>query len=367
MIYIEKMIIIKKKLFLFRCTNIGAVTYRLLLNNFGLDGAIAYTESVLKENNKYKISSWVDIDEEIENTIKFGAKFITKEDEDFPKINGINDFPPILTVIGNTRLLKKNIITVIGTRNPSLQSRQYTKYLCKKWREKDYVIASGMAIGIDTSAHEENIENTIAVLPGGINVIYPKQNYFLYHQIKEKGLLMSSCYFDEQITYRHFPKRNRLLAALGDGIVVTEAMKNSGSLLTASYGEQYFKPIFSVPGHPLDIRYEGNNILLKRGAYLLDDPSVLMNKISSLLLKDNILPTFKIKDTINTNIPFKEKENIKRIVKNLLSITPLSIHDLIEYTKFNIGDVNYILMEMEILGEIERTCNGYISLIIDVK
>ncbi|OED45431.1 hypothetical protein AB836_00835 [Rickettsiales bacterium (ex Bugula neritina AB1)] len=358
------MTIIRKKLFIFRCGNIGTVTYKMLLKNFGIDGAIEYISQVLKENYKYKISSWEDIDKEITNLKNFGGRFITEEDNEFPKNN--DDLPPILSIIGNIELLKKKSVTVIGTRNPSLNGLQYTKYLCRKWREKDLVIISGMALGIDTIAHEENTSNTIAVLPGGIDIIYPKQNYFLYNDIKNNGLLISSCPFGENVTNRNFPRRNRILAALGNAIVVTEAMKNSGALITTNYGKKYNKKIFSVPGHPLDMRYEGNNILLKNGGYLMDDPQILVDKIFSLSMQEEeeIPLISSINNIFNKNISLKDKEILKKKIFNFLSILPVSINSIIEYTKYPIGDVNYVLTEMEILGEIERYFDNSVSLII---
>jgi DNA processing protein len=347
---------------LYRSENIGPITYRLLVNKYGINGIEALEEILKKENKKNNIPNMESIEEEISNHEKINSEILYYDHEDFPKnlYDKYGDFPPILSVLGNKNLLKKNILGVVGTRIPSLQGLQYTKYLCEELGKENYVILSGFAKGIDTAAHEASLKTgTIGLIPCGINIVFPPVNKFLYEEIKKSGLIMTDRPFNQSPISKNFPLRNKLLSFFIDGLVVTEATLQSGTLMTSNFVNKINKPIFSVPGHPLDLRYAGNNSLIQKGAILIDSPKTIINHLRNNLYE---LPQHLYEDsqyTINDNVTNTMREKIKKII----GFSPVSLESICEYSGYSIGEVNYILLELEILGKLERLFNGHVALI----
>jgi DNA processing protein len=344
---------------LYRSENVGPVTYRLLTDKYGIKNSIEALENMLKEK-KNNIPNMESIYKEIEDHTNINSEILYYDHKDFPKdlYDKYGDFPPVLSVLGNKDLLKKNIIGVIGTRLPSLQGLQYTKYICEELGKENYVVLSGFAKGIDTVAHESSLKTgTIALMPCGINIIFPTVNKFLYKEIKDSGLIMTDRPFNQNPISKNFPLRNKLLSFFVDGVVVTEATLQSGTLMTCNFATKINKHIFSVPGHPLDLRYAGNNLLIQKGATLIDNPKTIMQYLKKNLQESskNIYQT----TIINDNVTDKMRENILKII----GFSPLSIENICEYSGYSIGEVNYILLELEILGKLERLINGYVCLI----
>ena len=157
-------------------------------------------------------------------------------------------------------LLKKTSLSIIGARNASLNSCKYAERISRELGEQGYVVISGMARGIDRSAHQGAlISGTIAVLGNGIDIPYPLQNRDIYQTIKQSGLILSEMPFGQNPAVRFFPQRNRIIAALSDGCLVIEAAFKSGSLITASQAADRNVPVMAIPGSPLDPRAQGCN------------------------------------------------------------------------------------------------------------
>lgn len=344
---------------LYRTENIGPITYKLLVNKYG-ENTIDALENILKKEYKVNnIPSVEKIQEEINNHKNINSEILYYGHEDFPNdlYDKYGDFPPILSILGRKELLKKNIVGVIGTRLPSLQGLQYTKYICEELSKEDYVILSGFAKGIDTVAHESS-KNTIALMPCGINIIFPTINKFLYENIISSGLIVTDRPFNQNPISKNFPLRNKLLSLFANVLVVTEATLQSGTLMTCNFAKKINKTIFSVPGHPLDLRYAGNNLLIQQGALLVNNPQIIINHLKNKL-KEHINYINNNDLYINDNVT----DNMKINIKKLISIAPISIESICEYTGYSIGEVNYILLELEILGKLERLFNGYVCLI----
>ena len=235
---------------------------------------------------------------------------------------------------------------------------QYTKYICEELGKENYLILSGFATGIDTAAYESSLKTgTIALMPCGINIVFPTVNKFLYKEIKDNGLIITDRPFNQNPISKNFPLRNKLLSFFADGIVVTEATLQSGTLMTCNFAKKINKPIFSVPGHPLDLRYAGNNFLIQQGASLIDSVQTIIQYYKKNLQES--LEDIYIKNIINDNITDKMRENIIKII----GFTPVSLENICEYSGYSIGEVNYILLELEVLGKLERLFNGYVCLV----
>lgn len=184
----------------------------------------------------------------------------------------IYDPPKKLYVMGNVEILNNFGIGIVGTRRPTEYGVQITKSIAYGLARKNINIISGMAKGIDSSAHVSAIMakgKTIAVLGSGFNNIYPKENIKLFCEIINSGGAVVSEYAEDvKAVPQNFPKRNRIISALSSGIVVTEATKRSGSLITADFALEQGKEVFAIPGNVISRNSEGTNELIKQGAKL---------------------------------------------------------------------------------------------------
>lgn len=201
---------------------------------------------------------------------------ITIVDENYPHVlKPIKDPPFVLYALGNPLLLQLSpSLSVIGTRNPSNEAMLKMKLLVKPLIEKNWLIVSGMAKGIDSYAHKLALgyrNNTIAVLGGGFNHIYPKQNTMLYKQIAEKGLVLSEYPPDVPPKRFHFPERNRIISGLSFGTLVIEATERSGTLITVDQALDQGREVYAVPGSPLIPQTKGCHQMIQDGAKLVQN------------------------------------------------------------------------------------------------
>ncbi len=226
-------------------------------------------------NKKIKIKSQQEILKEVEMTEKISGTIIIFNDKIYPpQLKEIRSPPSSITTIGKNELLSKNRtnIAVIGSRSASAHGILIAKRISEQLAEKGITVVSGLAAGIDSAAHSiiENNHPTIAVMGSGINLIYPKQNTELYNKITKQGLVLTEYQFNTAPKPSLFPQRNRIISGLSHGVLVVEATKKSGSLITVRHALEQGKEVFSVPGSPLDPRYSGSLSLLKDGAKLVD-------------------------------------------------------------------------------------------------
>ena len=197
-------------------------------------------------------------------------------DKEYPKkLHRIYDKPILLYAKGNTKLLKSlKKISIIGSRNCSEYGKMVTQKLSYMLAKKDYTIVSGMAKGIDSYAHKGTLTakgNTIAILGSGVNYIYPEENKRLYNKILEQnGLILSEYGIDTKPIPEYFPARNRLISGISDKILITEASRKSGTMITANFAIEQGKTVYAVPGNITSTRSEGTNELIKDGAILVN-------------------------------------------------------------------------------------------------
>ncbi|MCB1328729.1 MAG: DNA-processing protein DprA [Maritimibacter sp.] len=182
----------------------------------------------------------------------------------------IPDPPPLLWAIGDTALLARPKIAIVGARNASSLGLRMARRLAGELGKQGQVIVSGLARGIDTAAHDATLETgTIAVLASGVDVIYPHENTVLGEEIGRSGLRLSEAPMGAVPQARHFPARNRIVSGLSRAVVVVEAAARSGSLITAKTALDQGREVFAVPGHPFDARASGCNMLIRDGATLV--------------------------------------------------------------------------------------------------
>ena len=276
-------------------------------------------------------------------------KVINFEDIEYPEsLRMIENAPKKIYAMGNINLLKEENISVVGTRRISDYGKRYGKEICKDLVLRDIPIVSGLAIGTDTLAHETALKyggKTIAVLPSGFENIFPQKNEKLAREIIEKGGLLVSEYSPEIVSDSNkFLERNRIVAGLGIALVVIEALKISGTSVTARIAKSQGKKVFALPGS-LDSKYSvGTNNLIKNGA----------NLITSAVDIIKSYPQFenrKLKTEASQNI----KEEYKKIFFNIFSDKYLSLEEIIKKTGMPTREVitKLTLMELEEIVEQE--------------
>lgn len=272
------------RLRLIRTNKIGPATYTRLLGRYGTaQNALDYLAS---EQPNLVVADEPSINAEFDAVEKFGGKFLFLGERNYPhRLAHIPDTPPVLAVKGNCKVYQNQTIGVVGARNASASGLKLTRKVCSDLSAHQVTIVSGLARGIDTEAHKASLTGgTIACLAGGLDIIYPPENQRLYDEIAEKGLLVSEMPLGTKPQARHFPRRNRIISGLSEGLLVIEAARKSGSLITARYAADQGRDVFAVPGSPLDPRAQGTNQLIKDGAILTQTAEDILTELSSMPL-----------------------------------------------------------------------------------
>jgi DNA processing protein len=279
----------------------------------------------------------------------------------------------MLIAKGNLSLLNRESIAIVGSRSANVNSHRFTKKLVNELCAEKLIIVSGMARGIDTTAHDAVLRNdlinddcgTIAVLGNGINIVYPQENKKLYDQIADNGLLVTEFVCDVMPLSANFPQRNRIISGLSMGVVVIEAKKSSGSLITANYALEQGRDVFAVPGFPGDINYSGGNNLIKNGAILVDSVDDILNVIQFSTVKP-IINLFDLDENfVDQNKHYitpdlNKVDHAKKLILDCLGSSSSSIEELISFSKLSVNIITTAILELELAQKIERTGTGRI-------
>lgn len=357
---------------LIRTENVGPITFNRLIERFGsAEKALNALPDLAKRGGKLeglKACPAADAEKEIERVQKAGARLIAKAEADYPPwLAEVEDAPPVITVLGHAALLKKPSLGVVGARNASLTGRKIAEDFAAKTGQAGYVIVSGLARGIDSAAHKASIATgTVAVVAGGIDVVYPPENEALYRQIAEQGAIVAESPFSTEPLARHFPRRNRIISGLSLGVLVVEAAAKSGSLITARMALEQNREVFAVPGSPLDPRAEGTNSLIRDGAHLATTAQDIIQVLRSLRLQPLGEPKAKGwtggGDLFSAPLPEPGQQLRHRILESL-SPTPVQMDELIRAVEAPAGEVLTIILELELAGRIERQPGNRVNLI----
>lgn len=346
---------------LIRSEGVGPTTFDKLLREFDtVERVLAAMPSLRSRGKPLLPANEKDIEKEYNALLKLGGQFILKDSPDYAEnLRHIADAPPVLSAIGNIGLLQKPMLAIVGARNASVNGRKLAATLARDLAAAGFVIVSGLARGIDTAAHEATLgTGTIAVLANGVDVIYPPENKKLYDAIAEHGLLLSENALGLEPNAQLFPRRNRIVSGLCQGVIIIEAAMKSGSLITARCALDQGREVFAVPGNPMDPRANGPNALIKNGqAHLIETAEDVLQAFSvfpSRTMETALLALDEEPELPLPNGPSMTDDQSRHAVLSCLSQTACLIDDIVLTSQVPVQRVLSILMEMELTGQVQR-------------
>ncbi len=366
---------------LIRTPHIGAVTFWELLSHFGSAGAAL---EALPEFAKYgsrislrTISSVAAVETELESAEAAGMTLHAAHEPGYPPLLArIEAPPPLLYAKGAGCVWDRPPVAAVGSRNASGAGLKFAGEISAELGRRGFLIVSGLARGIDGAAHRGSLPfGTCAVLPGGLDAIYPPEHARLAADIAQNGLLISECPPGFVARSQDFPRRNRIISGCCLGVVVVEAAERSGSLITARFAGEQNREVFAVPGHPLEPRAAGANRLIKEGAVFTTCANDVEDALRALLTawsrEERKIGEPRSADagevrTANAAtglaspraaLPlddFAFLEGAISQVQKLLSISPIDVDELCRLSGLEARHVNAALMSLDLAGRIER-------------
>ena len=342
---VQKMSELIDKLLILRSNGIGPVGYAKLIRQFGSVVAAADT---LRGDTKLVDS----VMREIDLANQLGVHFICDDDANYPvSLKNIKGHPPIISVRGNVNTLTQSCVGIVGTRHATAAGMRFVSDLAESFAKHSVAVVSGMAIGTDTAAHRGALRvsgntQTIAVLGGGVDYIWPLENESLYWEIVERGAVVSEMPIGFVPRGTNFVQRNRWIAGIAQKVILSEADLNSGSMRTAGFAMDFNRELWAVPGHPSDPRSAGPNSLIANGRAKLCSGAA-----DFFVEKDE-----KLKNC-SSGIKNSESENL---VLDALGTIPISESVLADVVKKSVSEIKRDLVVLELRGLIRKTDGGYV-------
>ncbi len=358
---------------LIRSENVGPVTFRALINHFGgAEPALAALPALSRRGGRPDIRICPrDVAEaELEAARAIGAQpLFTIEPGYPPALAAIDAPPPLLYVKGNAGHLARPMIAIVGARNGSAAGQKLARHFAARLGAAGFVIASGLARGIDGAAHEAALAHgTVAVLAGGIDNVYPPEHAALQQAIGERGCLLSENRPGFVPRAQDFPRRNRIISGVALGVLIVEAARRSGTLITARMAGEQGREVFAVPGHPLDPRAEGTNRLLKDGATLVTEPEDILAALAPMLREPPARAPDVLGEPFTAPLASREPElphigaSDRERLLGALGPAPVDVDELARATGLDIRAVQIALIELALAGRIERHGHQLVSL-----
>jgi DNA processing protein len=342
-----------------RTESIGPSSFAALIARFG-DPREALNEAPRLARRggakgELRIPSEADARAELDALAELGGRLIASVEPDFPTGLAVLDPPPpVISVLGRTEILQREMVAIVGARNASALGIKFATQLARDLGEAGLVVSSGLARGIDHAAHSGALETgTVAVVAGGVDVIYPPENTSLYEKITRQGAVIAELSLHTAPLARHFPRRNRLISGLARGVVVVEAAERSGSLITATYALEQGREVFAVPGSPLDPRARGSNRLIREGATLTETAEDVVAMLRPILGQSFGASVSSEPAAMVTPAPEKT-DAVRALVEEKLGPAPVEIDELIRQCGVPPADVLTVLLELELAGRVQR-------------
>ena len=362
------------RLRLARTSGIGPITYRRLLARYGTAAAaIDALPGLAKAGGRatpFRAAEAADVERESARLAKLGGRMLVLGEPGYPEMLALlEDAPPLLSVLGDPACFAIRAVGLVGARNASANGQRMAELLAADLAARGIIVVSGLARGIDTAAHTGAMHTgrTIACVAGGLDMPYPPENAALQARIAANGAVVTEAPLGTAPQSRHFPRRNRLIAGLALGVVVIEAARNSGSLLTAQLALDADRAVYAVPGSPLDPRSNGANDLIKAGA-------VLVTQAADVL---ETLPEFPASTAVRLPLGFEESPALwdhapepepnmvlaRNSVASLLGADPTLVDDLVRRCQLSASTVVAVLLELEVAGRVQTMPGHRVALL----
>ncbi|MGZ8192916.1 MAG: DNA-processing protein DprA [Methylobacter sp.] len=343
-----------------RITGIGCRTFLRLLETH--TPAQLFAESTqalstlgLKNDSIQAIKNpdWTIIDADLAWLEQSNNSVITFNDPNYPpQLKEISDPPPLLFVRGNPELLSAPQIAIVGSRNPSSLGLETARNFAKTLSHSGFVITSGLALGIDAASHQGALNAkgyTIAVAGTGLDRVYPARHKDLAIQIVNTGAMISEFPPGTTAKANHFPRRNRIISGLCQGLLVVEAAKQSGSLITARMALEQNREVFAIPGSIHNPLARGCNALIREGAKLVETTQDILEELNQYNQQyENSLPV-----DMQSTLDLEQQTLLNRVM-----FSPTSIDDLVEDTGESVEIISSMLLILELQGYIEAAAGG---------
>lgn len=345
---------------LIRSRRVGPVTFFRLLREHGSAAAaldalphIAVEAGV----QGYATFSHKAAYDEMAAGLAMGFKLLCYSDAEYPSaLRDMPDPPPVLWSLGNTALLERPAIAMVGARNASSLGVRMTRFLANDLGAAGFVVVSGLARGIDAAAHSAALPTgTIAVQAGGIDVVYPRENSNLHDEIAQQGLRLSENPLGLIPQARHFPQRNRIIAGLAQATLVVEGALRSGTMITARDAAELGREVMAVPGSPMDARAAGCNALIRDGASLI---RTAQDVIDALQRPEKPLT----RAPKQASLPLPAAEQITDQILTLLGPSAVAEDCLIRDVGLPASQITPYLTTLELEGKILRHPGGFLAL-----
>ena len=357
------------RLRLARSRRVGPATFRRLIAEHGdAVAALAALPGLARAagDARYEIAPEAVVRAEIRAARKHGARMLVLGAPGYPeRLAGTADAPPVLWAQGDTGLLARPCVAIVGTRNASSLALRMARSLGRGLAEAGVTVVSGLARGVDAVAHEAALEGgTIAVHAGGLDRVYPPQNVELGARIARQGLSLSERAFGHGPQARDFPRRNRIVSGVSQIVVVVEAAVRSGSMITARVAADQGREVMAVPGHPFDGRAAGCNMLLRDGAGLVRDVDDILELLAGVPAGPVPRPEGRAADPVaGPNVGGAAPDaSLQDRILGLLSPVPVAadqlLRDLADAGAVAPDRFAMLLSEMELSGLVARRAGG---------
>jgi DNA processing protein len=304
-------------------------------------------------------SAHKEAEEELARVRKLGCRLLNWDDPEYPRrLLEIYDPPPLLYVRGDVGVLNRYSISMVGTRRPTPYGNQVAERLGYELAERGLTIVSGMARGIDSSAHQGACRakrgGAIGILGTGVDVVYPKENKKLYAEVEKRGALISEFPLGTHPAPENFPVRNRVVAGISLGVVVVQGAQYSGSLITARLGMEFGREVYGVPGNiTSDVSFAPNQ-MIKQGAKLVTSWEDIIEELPTEIRAE----LFPVEETTSARRASLFVESLslaeKRIFGLLSPDEATHVDELVEKAELNSSEVLAALCEMEMKGIVRQ-------------
>ena len=353
---------------LIRSRRVGAVTFHRLLAEHGSARAALQALPEIARAAGVEAYSVCPVEvarAEMRAGRAHGARLLLWSGPEYPgALMDLTDAPPILWAKGDTALMKRPMVAMVGARNASSLGLRMARRLAEGLGAGGQVVVSGLARGIDAAAHEAALATgTVAVTAGGVDVIYPEENTDLTAQIAARGCLVSEQPMGLQPQTRHFPLRNRIISGLSRAVVVVEAASRSGSLITAKDALDQGREVMAVPGHPFDARAAGCNMLLRDGATLVRHAGDVAEALGLATPPVQVAPQ-PVAPLPGPDAPRRLLSDIAAVHGQILARlgpSPLAEDQLIRDLALPASVLTPALVSLELEGQITRAPGGLLS------